>query len=293
MVTVKGVRRRVAAGVDALRTPPTASTPAEPAPLPSPVISPDGPWWTLFPFSAHRIELAPGLFTADDGTDAASDLRTEVVVTHAGGTIEGLSVIDLGCLEGAFSLEFARRGAARVLGVEARPLNARRCEIAASLLGLDNVSFVVDDVDHALESCTSPFDVVFASGILYHLSDPAAFLRRARSACSQFALIDTHVADPVTPFKDCSPEIVERTSGGQTYRGRTFWEFDLDSAEADRSNMLWAAWGNAESFWPLEEDLVRMILDAGFREVIKVDTSAAVDRWRVDPRSRVLYVCKV
>lgn len=295
MVTVNGIRTRFSAAAQSLLAPTTAVSDRDirDDSAMAPSISAQSPWWDLFPFSAHRIKLASDIYTADDGTDAETDLRTETVVAHAGGSIDGLTIIDLGCLEGAFAIEFAKRGAARVVGVEARALNARRSEVASSLLGLKNVSIREGEVSQVLKSSQDEYDVVFASGILYHLAEPAAFLVRARRACHGFALIDTHVADPVTPFKDCSNDIVEHVFQEKTYRGRMFWEFDPDAAEADRSQMLWAAWDNPESFWPLEEDLVRMILDAGFREAIKVDTSGATDRWRVDPRSRVMYVCRV
>lgn len=292
MVTCRGVQRRLSAAARALISS-GAESPVRVDPPTEPQLTVGNEWWDLFPFTAHRIELAPGIHTCLDGTDAAKDLRTEVVLAAAGGSLAGLSVVDLGSLEGAFALEFARRGATHVLGVEARPLNARRCQIAASLLGLPNVTFRVGDVNRAILDSAEPFDIVFASGILYHLATPAEFLRNARKACRSFAVIDTHVADAEVPFKDCSQEIVEHRCGGDVYRGRAFWEFDRDAAEVDRNHMLWAAWDNPESFWPFEADLVRMMYDAGFARVEKIDTSHALERWRVDPRSRVLYVCHV
>ena len=287
MVTLRGIGRRVGAAWSSL----AGSAP----PLPSPAPPPPSPreWWELLPFPSHRIRLIGDLYTSPDGVDAAHDLRTDVVIEHIGGSLLGRSVVDLGCLEGAFAIEFARRGAARVVGVEAREVSVRRCNLACELIGLENVEFKVGDVTEELTASPGRFDVVFASGIVYHLADPAAFLRLARQACTGIALIDTHVADPLTIFKDCSPEIVEHVSGGRTYRGRTFTEFDLAAHEADRSRMLWAAWENPVSFWPLEADLVRMMHDAGFRDVTKIDTSDAGQRWRVDPRSRVMYVCFV
>ena len=47
------------------------------------------------------------------------------------------------------------------------------------------------------------------------------------------------------------------------------------------------------SFWPFEEDLVRMCREAGFRRVVDVDPqrNGIAANWGVDPTNRVLYVC--
>ena len=173
-------------------------------------------------------------------------------------------VIDLGCLEGAFSIELARRGAQHVLGVEARQLSVDRCNLVGDLLGLTNVSFRCADLHDELRRAPDGFDAVLATGILYHLPDPAASLNAIRAACRGFALVDTHVAVLEGPTHHCSEDLTELQSGAQSYRGRTFWEYDVTATDTDLQGYTWAAYGNPESFWPLEDDLVRMIDDAGF-----------------------------
>ena len=202
-------------------------------------------------------------------------------------------VIDLGCLEGAFSIELARRGAKHVLGVEARQLSVDRCNLVGDLLGLTNVSFRCADLHDELRRAPDGFDAVLATGILYHLPDPAASLNAIRAACRGFALVDTHVAVLEGPTHHCSEDLTELQSGAQSYRGRTFWEYDVTATDADLQAYTWAAYGNPESFWPLEDDLVRMIDDAGFSRVSKIDPSTRPGRWQVDKLNRVMYLCQV
>jgi SAM-dependent methyltransferase len=274
---ISGVRRRVAAAADALRGR-TSVAPVRPE-----------EWWDLLPFTTHRIELSPGRYTCAEGVDARNDVRTQLVVEACGGSMDGRSVVDLGSLEGAFTLAFAQRGAKLAIGIEARDISVRRAELARDLLGLTAAEFVVADIKDELVR-RDPFDVVFAAGILYHVADPAALLRTMRQACTDVALIDTHVAGETEPSHGCSP-IVERESNGETYRGRVFPEYAPDVADEDKEDLLWAAYSDVDSFWPLEAELVRMVKDAGFSRVEKVDPLAATQprEWGVDHLNRVVY----
>lgn len=283
-----GVRRRGAAAVDALRgrVPSTTTllVPAQPAPR---------GWWDLLPFTAHRIELAPGIETTVAGVPPRDDIRSQLVIDACGGSLDGRTVVDLGCLEGGFTLAFARAGAAHALGIEARERSVQRCELARTLLGVDNATFVNADIKDELGH-HDPFDVVFATGILYHVADPAGFLKTMRSACAHVALVDTHIARADEATHDCSP-MVERESHGVTYRGRMFPEYPPDVSDDAKEAMAWAAYSDADAFWPLEEDLVQMMHDAGFARVEKVDVAGDgnLPRWGVDTVNRVMYLAYV
>jgi SAM-dependent methyltransferase len=281
--TAQGVARRGRAALDALLGRPPATAAAGEG-------RPAG-WWDLLPFSTHRIELAPGIETAPVGVDALDDVRLDLVLDACDGSLEGRSVVDLGCLEGGFTLGFAALGAERAVGIEARRVSVERCELARDLLGLANAEFVRGDVKELAR--LGRFDVVFAAGILYHVADPAELLVAMRGACSELALIDTHVADPDTATHGCS-EIVTRTCAGREYRGRMFHEYAADGSDGDVEDMLWSAWGDAAAFWPLEDELVRMIGDAGFGSVEKVDLAAQDPpaKWQVDQTNRVVYLAR-
>lgn len=281
----RGARRRIAAAVGALR--------GRPAPGWRLDVPDQHGWWDLLPFTTHRIPLAPGLESATVGVNPFDDVRTDLVVEACGGSLVGRSVVDLGCLEGGFSLAFADRGAERVVGIEARAISVERCRLAATLRRDTAVEFVEADIKEELAR-REPFDVVFAAGILYHVADPAALLRTIRESCTTVALIDTHIADDAVPSHGCSA-VIEMASDGRRYRGRMFPEYAPDVSADEKSDLLWAAWSDVDSFWPLEDDLVAMIGDAGFGSVEKVDLVAdgRANRWGVDQVNRVVYVARV
>jgi 2-polyprenyl-3-methyl-5-hydroxy-6-metoxy-1,4-benzoquinol methylase len=250
------------------------------------------PWWSLFPFTTHRIQLLPDVFTAETGVESDHDLRTRVVLDAAGG-LASKRVLDVGCLEGGFSVEFARQGASEVVGVEVRRLSVRRCDLVRDLLGLTNLRFVCGDVLHELTRAQQPFDAVLATGILYHFPHPDVVLRLMRERCSGFMLLCTHVARADASSHGCSDDIVEYVGEHGTYRGRRYSERSVDAAEENSGDDLWASWSNETSFWPLEDDLVRMIESAGFASIEKISPDAYSEPWQVDQTNRVIYLCRV
>ena len=101
----------------------------------------------------------------------------------------GLTVLDIGCNAGFYSLELKRRGAARVLGIDTDDHYLRQARFAAEVTGLE-VEFArmgVWDVG----SLGERFDLVIFMGVLYHLRHPLLALD----------LIREHVAKDVLLFQ--------------------------------------------------------------------------------------------
>ncbi len=84
--------------------------------------------------------------------------------------LTGMSVLDIGCNAGFYSIELKRRGAARVLGIDHAEDYLKQARFANSLLGLDiefrNLS--VFEVGQLNEK----FDLVLFMGVFYHLRHP-------------------------------------------------------------------------------------------------------------------------
>lgn len=84
--------------------------------------------------------------------------------------MSGMSVLDIGCNAGFYSLEMKRRGAARVLGLDADPHYLRQARFAAEQEGLE-IEFRQMSV-YDVAALGERFDLVIFMGVLYHLRHP-------------------------------------------------------------------------------------------------------------------------
>lgn len=103
--------------------------------------------------------------------------------------LTGKSVLDVGSGPGHLAQFFVERGC-RVLSTDARPenieyLNGLYPGHAASVL----------DVERDPVEPLGRFDVIFCYGLLYHLENPAAAIRKLVGACDELFLLETMVCD--------------------------------------------------------------------------------------------------
>jgi len=168
-------------------------------------------------------------------------------------------ILDLGCLDGIFSIEFAKHGSETV-GVEIREANIKKAIFCAEALGLHNVEFRHDDVRNISLESYGQFDAVICSGILYHLPaiDVIELINSMYAIATRVVVIDTHVAlNPVERF----------VHGDDEYWGRAFREHSDSATRDEKAKALWASADNLTSFWFTRPSLVNVLNKAGFSSV--------------------------
>lgn len=84
--------------------------------------------------------------------------------------LDGLTVLDIGCNAGFHALECKRRGAARVVGIDAGARYLEQARLASEILGLD-VEWREMSV-YSLAEWKEQFDIVLFLGLFYHLRYP-------------------------------------------------------------------------------------------------------------------------
>jgi SAM-dependent methyltransferase len=104
--------------------------------------------------------------------------RLEWVLEHSG-DVTGKSVCDLGCGTGRFMIQYAKRGARRMVGLDSAPtMIARAKELMAQAGVADRCELRVENI---LECRTDEvFDVTIAVGVFDYVSDGVPFLSRIR-----------------------------------------------------------------------------------------------------------------
>ena len=145
------------------------------------------------------------------------------------------------------------------LGIDGRVSNIAKCEYVAKKLALPNVHFVRDDVrnlaDHGI------FDVIFCSGLFYHLDRPAEFLELLARCTRRLLILNTCLAYP-----DRGPVAVPVSdmSVNEGMAGRWYEEWSEDTTPEMQEELAWASVGNRRSFWPTKGDLLQKLRDVGF-----------------------------
>jgi tRNA (mo5U34)-methyltransferase len=121
----------------------------------------------------HNIELAPGLWTAPahflgDYPRFKFDRFAHLVPAD----LTGRTVLDIGCNAGFYTMEMARRGADRVVGIDSDPRYLAQAALAAEALGfVDRIELRQLDV-YDVAALGERFDLVIFMGVLYHLRHP-------------------------------------------------------------------------------------------------------------------------
>lgn len=141
-----------------------------------------GPWF-------HNLDL-DGVHTAPShflGDYPAVKWRRFAQAIPA--DLTGRTVLDIGCNAGFYSIEMKRRGAARVLGIDADKDYLAQARFAAEVSDLD-IEFRQLSV-YDVGAIGERFDIVLFLGVLYHLRHPLLALD----------LIREHVADELLIFQ--------------------------------------------------------------------------------------------
>ncbi len=141
-----------------------------------------GPWF-------HNIDLkgvatAPGHFLGDYPT--VKWRRFSAVIPES---LEGKTVLDIGCNAGFYAMEMKRRGAERVLGLDTDEEYLAQARFAAEVSGLKIEFRKLSAYD--VGALRERFDLVIFMGVLYHLRHPLLALD----------LIHEHVARDLLLFQ--------------------------------------------------------------------------------------------
>jgi tRNA (mo5U34)-methyltransferase len=141
-----------------------------------------GPWF-------HNLDLdgvptAPGHFLGD--YPKVKWQRFSRIIPDS---LEGKSVLDIGCNAGFYAMEMKRRGAARVLGLDSDEEYLEQAKFAADVNRLDIEFRKLSAYD--VGQLGERFDLVIFMGVLYHLRHPLLALD----------LIHEHVARDLLLFQ--------------------------------------------------------------------------------------------
>jgi tRNA (mo5U34)-methyltransferase len=142
------------------------------------------------PFWFHSIDLGGGVVTP-----GMWSTETQLPIRKAFEAIDfrGKKVLDVGCLDGLWSFEAERRGAAEVHSIDVLPETApgreSYFELAAEALGSKAHYHPYLSVFDVAKLGVDDFDIVLYLGVHYHLKDPLLALARLRQVMKEGAIL--------------------------------------------------------------------------------------------------------
>lgn len=208
-----------------------------------------GPWF-------HCIDLGSGLVTKTVtavGEPVEHPRPTwECVRPHLPEDLTGKTVLDVGCNAGFYCVEMKRRGARRVLGIDAQRSLVRQAQFVRRVLGLD-IEYQRQSVYDLDAKASGQFDVTLALGLVYHLKHLVLALEKLFQVTRELLVVETAVFPP-----NRSPGSFAHPVGGltPTLHPLAYVENPQGSKEAIYN------W-----FLPTPAALRALLLNAGFDEV--------------------------
>jgi tRNA (mo5U34)-methyltransferase len=220
-----------------------------------------GPWF-------HNIDLQ-GVRTAPDhflGDYPAFQWRR--LKPHLPQDLRGMSVLDIGCNAGFFSIEAKRMGADRVVGIDHDPRYLAHARLAAEVTGvqIELRQMSVYDVQRLDER----FDLVLFMGVLYHLRHPLLAL----DLIHEHAARDLFVCQSLQRGSDEVAPVADDYSFSQTDI------FDEDGFP--RLHFVEKRYaGDPTNWWiPNRACLEAMVRSAGFSIDIRAAPEICICRWQ-------------
>ena len=202
------------------------------------------------PFWWHTIDLGDGVVTPGQIRAEEQELRASAIPS----TLQGKTVLDLGCWDGFFSFWCERQGAIVTPVDNFQYRDFVKSKYGVELQGGEGFKVTAHWLGSRLKivhkdftELETPFDIVLFLQILYHQRDPLGALEHLFKLSRECAVLETHY------LKDESRPILRFYPG--------------NSLNSDPTNI----WGPSLSCVEL------MLLDVGFRSVRLVSTYDGVD----------------
>ncbi len=142
----------------------------------------------------HTMELRPGITTP--GRKTPEIMADEEALFLGPLPLAGMSVLDIGAWNGAFSLAALRRGAARVLATDSfvwdhPDFRGRETfDLACAATGLRPEARRLDPME--LPADLEPFDLVLFLGVFYHLRNPIPVMDALGKLTRHVCVVETH-----------------------------------------------------------------------------------------------------
>jgi len=213
-----------------------------------------GEWASILPSPHSELKAGSNLLF--------DDVRVSWFTDEIGGVMNK-SVLELGPLEGGHAYMLEKLGASKIVAIEANTRSFLKCLIVKNLLDLKRAQFLCGDFIEFLRQEGLNFQVCFASGVLYHMQNPAELIALLTRCCSEHLFVWTHYYDDVIISSNpaLAPKFKSSTQSEYESFKHTLYRQEYQSA----LGFSGFCGGNAStSCWMTRTDISRWLQHFGF-----------------------------
>jgi hypothetical protein len=221
-----------------------------------------GSWWTAMPVGSGLLAgKNPGF---EDGRCGwVNDITP----------LAGKSILELGPFEAYNTWQFAEFKTGDVVSVEANRFNYLKCLVVKEIFWLKSI-ILHGDFSKYLQDVRHSFDFIWASGVLYHQTDPLRLLELASKRTNSLYLWTYYFDEGCLTSSQQGPSFQANRNSKVTFCGEQF-DLSFRSYIDDFENALplnWSAGTAPFANWLTRADLIRSLNLLGFRDIrIHVD----------------------
>lgn len=112
------------------------------------------------------------------------------------GPIDDLKVLELGPNECEITIGLSKEKVKEIISIETRSRTFLKCLVIANILGLKNVRFLLGNfIEYLRLRNDERFDLCFACGILYHMTDPVELIELICNNCDRVVVASIYMND--------------------------------------------------------------------------------------------------
>jgi hypothetical protein len=188
------------------------------------------------------------------------------------GGIEDKTVLELGPLEGGHTFMLECFGASSIISIESNKRAFLKCLVVKNLLQLKKAQFLLGDFMTYLRENQDKFDIVIASGILYHMENPVKLIELIAKTTDRL-FIWTHYYDHEIISKNYelisrNPRYKDRFTSSSKSEHAGF-QHTLYRQEYGNATSIPAFCGGSNYFsnWMNRKDIISCLEYFGFNEI--------------------------
>jgi SAM-dependent methyltransferase len=211
-------------------------------------------------------KLPPPLDGAEAGTiPLFQDDRVEWALQQLGG-VQGRTVLELGPLEGGHAYMLEKGGASSIVSIEANARCYLKCLVAKELLRLTRVNFLCGDFVEYLRTNETAFDVCIASGVLYHMRNPAELIALIAKRCPRLYLWTHYYDEAICTSSPQLMPLFAREGNPSEYGGFKHTLHQLNYGGA-RASTAFCGGSAAYTNWLSRDDILACCRHFGFVDI--------------------------